>query len=260
MGILRKPVTILVTLLLFSCGSEKKIEQERVGGLSFDMKEFRLESSGGCQSDTVSCASYQINYPVFSGLSKQVMDSVERRLWEAAETGDPELYHVPFEVAGKSFIEGFERFRIDFPEGRHMGWYFSATVDPVIVSDTLISMITSEEYYTGGAHGGHGTYFINLDPVTGRTIRLKDEFAEGYEEPLRAAGEEVFRNILGLDASASLADAGFEFPEDKFVLNSNYGFTPDGIMFVFNVYEIAPYVMGEQEVLIPYSKIQQWLK
>jgi hypothetical protein len=53
---------------------------------------------------------------------------------------------------------------------------------------------------------------------------------------------------------------GYTFPEDRFALNDNYGFSREGISFFFNSYEIAPYVMGPTEVLIPYDRIREWIK
>jgi hypothetical protein len=59
--------------------------------------------------------------------------------------------------------------------------------------------------------------------------------------------------------TASLLEHGFEFPRNKFKLNDNYGFTRDGIVFVFNSYEIASYAEGPTEIIIPYKKIRDWL-
>jgi hypothetical protein len=42
-------------------------------------------------------------------------------------------------------------------------------------------------------------------------------------------------------------------------MNDNYGFTTQGIVFVFNSYEIASYAEGPTEILIPYEKIRDWL-
>lgn len=39
-------------------------------------------------------------------------------------------------------------------------------------------------------------------------------------------------------------------------MNDNFALTKEGIKFIFNPYEIAPYAMGQQEFTIPYSALQ----
>ena len=223
------------------------------------MKTFRLESAGGCVSDTAFCASYEVNYPVFRGLAAAVNDSLVRKISEAVDTGNPEQDSVSFELAGKNFIASFEEEKKEMPDF-NLGWYYKSTLTVNIATDTLISIRADTEFFTGGAHGGYGTTFVNMNPVTGQRITLENFFKPGYEEVLRKEAEADFRKAQELADTTSYSTAGFEFPDDKFVLNDNYGFTKEGIVFVFNIYEIAPYAMGAQEVHIPYIRLKEWMR
>jgi hypothetical protein len=223
------------------------------------MKTFRVESSGGCTDDTSFCASYTIEYPAFHGLSSEANDSLQKKMSAAVDTGNPLADSLSFEAAGKRFVKDFDEAKKEFPESA-MGWYYNARVEVTILSDTLLSLSARNESFTGGAHGGYGTYFININPVTGASLTLRDFLKAGYEEDLRKIAEQEFRKSLEMSDTTSWAEQGFEFPDDKFQLNSNYGFTSQGILFVFNIYEIGPYVLGAQEFLIPYNKIKSWLK
>jgi len=223
------------------------------------MKTFRLESAGGCVSDTAFCASYEVNYPVFRGLAAAVNDSLVRKISEAVDTGNPEQDSVSFELAGKNFIASFEEEKKEMPDF-NLGWYYKSTLTVNIATDTLISIRADTEFFTGGAHGGYGTTFVNMSPVNGQRITLANFFKPGYEEVLRKEAEADFRKAQELADTTSFSTAGFEFPDDKFVLNDNYGFTKEGIVFVFNIYEIAPYAMGAQEVHISYARLKDWLK
>jgi hypothetical protein len=245
----------LVLLILFFAFACHKKDEKKTEGLSYEIKTFRLESKEGCKSDTLKCASYEVEYPVFNALSEAVNDSLNRQIMQSIDTGNPEVETHTFETAGKLFIADFEKAQNEFPENT-MGWYFKGVVKSTLVTDTLLSLKSSAEFFTGGAHGGYGTYFINLRPATGQTVKLGDIFKPGYEATLNAIGEKQFRESLNLADTISLAEEGFEFPNDKFILNDNYGLTKDGIVFVFNIYEIAPYVLGAQEILIPYEKIK----
>ena len=127
-------------------------------------------------------------------------------------------------------------------------------------SDTLISITVAQDYYTGGAHGGAETYFINVNPKTGAEFTLDNLFKTGYQEALTNAGEQIFRKVHELPDTASLNENYYEFPDDKFQLNQNYGFRKDGIVFYYNNYEIAPYAAGPTEVVIPYESVRTWIK
>jgi hypothetical protein len=249
-------LVFLILLFVFAC---IKKQENKVEGLSYEIKTFRLESKGGCRSDTSTCASYEVEYPVFNTLSGAAKDSLTKLITQSIDTGNPEVESRGFEEAGKLFTTDFQEAQTQFPENT-MGWYFRAVVKVTLVTDTLLSLKSSAEFFTGGAHGGYGTHFINIRPTTGQTVRLSDIFKSGFKETLRAIGEKEFRESLNIADTVSLAEEGFEFPNDKFTLNDNYGLTKEGIVFVFNVYEIAPYVLGAHEILIPYEKIKSLLK
>jgi hypothetical protein len=245
--------------LLYSCSTNTKTEERKVA-ISYEMKTFRLESKGGCSdNDTLACASFEINFPVFTGLPQPVLDSLAKEIAMSVSTGNPEMDSLSFEQDGRTFIAEFESFRAESPDFT-MGWTFDATVEVSVNGDSLLSLVATNESFTGGAHGSYGTYFINLDPKTGKKITLSDLLKPGYESALIKAGEEEFRSSLEMSDSIIYSEEGYEFADDIFSLNDNYGFTKEGIRFVFNIYEIAPYALGAQDFVIPYEKMKDWLK
>jgi len=248
---------LIATASVFSCN--RKEEKQTPATVTYELKVFRLESEGGCKSDTLPCASYEVSYPVFNGLQPAVVDSLTKVIAAATDSGNPESDTLSFELAGKDFIRDYEETKEEFPE-MPMGWYYHSTVEVSVLSDTLISLAVSNEYFTGGAHGGYGTYFINIDPATGRKLTLNDFLKPGFNKALNSLGEKSFRAGLELSADVSLADEGYEFGDGEFALNNNYGFTKEGIVFVFNIYEVGPYVLGSQTVSISYADLKDWLK
>ncbi len=249
--------TLCVIVLIIACGKKEETTQETLP--TYEIKTYRLESAGGCKSDTTKCASYEVEYPEFKLPSQAANDSLKMKIALSIDTGNPEADNLSFEVTGKKFLQDYEKTIKAFPESA-MGWYFKASVNINLLTDTLISLESTSEYFTGGAHSGYGTYFININPHTGSTIKLNHILNGGYEESLRLIAEKEFRKSLEFTDTTSFAEEGFEFADDRFKLNDNYGFTKEGIVFVFNIYEIGPYVLGAQEVLIPYEEIKGWLK
>ncbi len=100
--------------------------------------------------------------------------------------------------------------------------------------------------FFGGAHPSHELRLLNFNPQTGTRITLKDLFKPGFEPALtemlkRKAAENT-------DVPAN----GF-FP--KPAPHENFALDPDGIAFVFNPYEIAPYSSGTITLKIPYKAV-----
>lgn len=68
----------------------------------------------------------------------------------------------------------------------------------------------------------------------------------------RLSGSEQLQDIDDLHEVGILLDGDLYVP-DNFLLAS------DGITFLFNRYEIAPYSMGDFQLHIPYAEIETYL-
>jgi hypothetical protein len=249
------PLAVL-SILLAACN--KKVEDKKAD-ITYVMTNFRVESAGGCQSDTLRCASYEVNYPEFSGLDSAVERILRRHIEATVSMGNPEVEGKSMKEIGEGFIAEYDDFLKEMPDASG-GWYYSADAKAETVTDTLISLSVHNEYYTGGAHGGADTYFVNIHPKTGAAFTLDNLLKVGYQEPLTKLGEEEFRRVREMPDTASLNENYFEFPDDKFQLNQNYGFKKEGIVFFYNSYEIAPYAAGPTEIVIPFEKVREWIK
>ena len=248
-------VGFLLFTVLFSCTKT----EEKITPISFEYQTFRVESKGGCKSDTLQCAYFEVTYPKFTGLDTPVVKTVKQKIDAAVSMGNPESQGHDMKNIGEIFIQDYDDFKSEIPEA-FGGWHYTAKVTVEVLTDTLLSLSVNDEYYTGGAHGGSGIYFINVNPKTGTEFTLDNLLKPDYNETLTQIGDKIFRQTKQLSDTASLTDNYFEFPEDKFELNKNYGFKKEGIVFYYNNYEIAPYAAGPTEVLIPYNDLKDLLK
>lgn len=112
--------------------------------------------------------------------------------------------------------------------------------------------------YTGGAHGIYMSSYLNLNLKTLTPIRLTDLFVPDYELPLT----DLLWNQLMADNNVvtheELEDMGYTStgeltPTENFYLDRN------GITFYYNVYDIAPYVMGPVKISLPYDAVRHLL-
>lgn len=244
-------VFFFASLLLAGC-TQSRLDK------TVKMKSFISESAKGCEYDSTNCSRFTVNYPEFPGLEQLVQDRIQQK-FVLLVRGDADDPRDNFELLGEGFQKDYADFKKEFPDGGG-SWQRNIDISLLLFGDSLLSLQYTEESYTGGAHGNNLVAFINLDPKTGELVKLDRLLKPGYEETLRTVGEEIFRQNRELADTASYENSGFQFTNDKFALNDNYGFSREGISFYFNSYEVAPYVMGPTEVMIPYDRIRDWLK
>ena len=228
------------SLLLFSVFYSCSKESEKKEPVSFEIKTFRVESQGGCKSDTLQCAYFEVTYPEFFGLDTSVVTIIKEKVDAAVSLGNPESQGQSMREIGEIFIKDYDEFKSEIPES-FGGWHYTASVNVEVLTDTLLSMSVNDEYYTGGAHGGSGVYFINVNPGTGAEFTLDNFLKPDYKDALTTLGNRIFRETRKLADTASLSDNYFEFPENKFELNKNYGFKKEGIVFFYNNYDHVNY-------------------
>lgn len=247
---------IAVVAIAIFCVACQPLREENAN--AFETRTFRLESEPGCASDTVACASFQVSYPHFTSIDSTVQAAITGRI-EYWLSGGADGEVKTISVLGNDFIRDFSQFVTDMPD-YGMGWNYSARVSVLVATDSLISLQVDVESFTGGAHGSYTTNYVNVDPVTGAPYLLDSFLRPGYQEVLNRLGERDFRLQRALEENLSLEEAGFNFPENQFQLNDNYGFRKEGIVFFFNSYEIAAYSEGPTEILIPYEELRGWYR
>jgi hypothetical protein len=149
-------------------------------------------------------------------------------------------------------------------------WYYMETVENRMVSvknfipgrKNLLILTKTTENYLGGAHGNRYTSCFIIDPAAAKQLTLDDIF--NSPEELRLALEAELRRQYQLPEGAPLSSAGFfedkiELPENFFLAEEASGDSPF-IHFLWNAYEIAPYVMGAVEVSLPLKSLSPLLR
>ena len=114
----------------------------------------------------------------------------------------------------------------------------------------IFSYKTSKYVFAGGAHGMTAETAFNFDMKTGEPVVETDFFKEGYN-----------RKLTGL-LSAHLPEA-LESPADTSMMfireiepNGNFCVSKEGVTYIYNQYEIAPYAMGIIRITIPWEELE----
>lgn len=112
----------------------------------------------------------------------------------------------------------------------------------------------------GGAHPFGTTFFINFQSDTGKTLTMADLLEDGALPKLEAMAEAELRRDHRLSPTDKLSEQGYNFPDDRFRLNENFGVGERALLFLFNTYEIAAGAMGPTEIRIPLVQTRGLLK
>ena len=123
----------------------------------------------------------------------------------------------------------------------------------------LLSYSVSIEYYTGGAHGGHGYNNHVLSLKTGKKLNESDIFIENYDLELARIIVDAIAANNNVTNPVELENMGF-FNVAEIYPNNNFYVDESGITYTFNEYEIAAYSVGRTDVLLPYKTISHLLR
>lgn len=124
-------------------------------------------------------------------------------------------------------------------------------------SDALVIEVSAYSY-SGGAHGLYGRSYTNFDPATGETISLANIFKP---EAVERLGPMIERKILrDWSRRAGERVTREEFLADTIEATSNFQLTKKGIVFHYGVYEVAPYAVGEFDILLSFGEIMHLMR
>jgi hypothetical protein len=213
----------------------------------------------GCGDVKDGCVHVEFTYVELVSGPEEVREKVNAAIREAVVSRpSDDLKLTPVEYADH-FVAGYEQVRRETKDFQQR-WTLTKTVKVSRAAPPAISLEYSEWSYTGGAHGNFATVYLNFDSVTGAPIHLSDVVKPDSLPRLTAIAEGYFRKQRKLAPDVSLKSAGFWFPEGRFQLSPIFGLSEKELIFEYNVYDVAPYVMGTTTVTIPLTEIWTLLR
>lgn len=222
--------------------------------IGFDMKteEYFYNGKDG-KKDTI--LTVQFTYPVYNGTEEFAETAaLLNNLIRGALFGSDE--------GGETIFNGLRETAAEMEDSSYfMGpWFYGVDITPEFMEGDISSFLYVQYEYLGGAHPNSVMGGINLNIRTGSEITEEDIFLPAAKDQLNKMGEQIVRKEREIPEGTSLSDYGYWFDEDKFVLNSNFLISGDGIKYIFNAYEVGPYALGVTEVLFPWSDIVTLVK
>lgn len=127
------------------------------------------------------------------------------------------------------------------------------------VNNKILSAKIEFYYFTGGAHGATTFEFLNYNTTTGEQINWQDVFKKDSDY-LKIISDYSKNNLdqqlLKPDepqSDSGWIEQGTAPTNDNY--NTNVGFNKDGVVVIFQQYQVAAYAAGPQEVTVPYSQL-----
>lgn len=194
----------------------------------------------------------QVNIPNAVGnnlVSNKINTEIRHNVIAALQIGKNETPTAKtIQESINAFNAEYNVFNTDFPNST-VAWEAQIDGEVLFKSFEIISIALTYYINTGGAHGNTNISFLNFDALTGKRILNKNLFKN----------EPAFKEVAKLYFEASVKNEDVIFEPNNFKLPTNIGYNEDGIILLYNTYEIAPYSTGIIEFTIPIEKVNSFL-
>ncbi|MFC0603264.1 DUF3298 and DUF4163 domain-containing protein [Winogradskyella pulchriflava] len=153
------------------------------------------------------------------------------------------------------FNSEYVKFKSEFPDEADSVWELHIETEKIYQSEAIITIAINTYEFKGGAHGNDKIKFLNLDAKTGNVLGRSD-IIKNIDAFKKLAKSHFLKSLNNKDDALNTEALFFGKP---FQLPENIGFSDDGLVLLYNVYEIASYDQGYTEFVIPFSEAESHL-
>lgn len=261
--------------LLSGCGEQKQIDHERI-------KTIKVEETAHLDDDDESpvCkVTIDYSYLAVSNdsdvVAQRINETVQGNLLGkkyvriSPETAIDSFKNVYIAEYRKEMNEFYmEDIKNGLPKSNLPSWYnyeFELITHYSLGKDSVINLMAEVYVNTGGAHPNTWSRWMNFDKDDGKLLTHDNVFIPGADKSL----SELLLKELIKEMAERLEDSGIKSLsdlQDKGILTStnmyvseNFLLEKDGISFMYNRYDIAPYVIGDITLYLPYTEIEKYM-
>lgn len=182
---------------------------------------------------------------------KTNIDWLNDLLWKKL-TENEETKNISREQFIARYQTAFEEDKKEVKETPSFGISHSMWTDFIAQKEKLATFAISFYDYEGGAHGVEGNRYFTIDLTTRHILTLNDLFNEKDLPKVKTLLWEQYNN----------SNKEYEpvIGADSFNLSNNIYLDSRGVHFIYDVYEIAPYAAGEQNLLLYFGQLEELFK
>jgi len=128
----------------------------------------------------------------------------------------------------------------------------ASTTLPATIANVISVRLDQDAMSAGAAHPTSQATVLHYNLSTGVALTLDDLFVGDYLDTLASTTVPILTKSLGSYADQDMISSGASALATNY---QNFIVEDNGFLIVFNQYQVAPYVVGEQDVLIPYVSL-----
>ena len=251
--------SIVIALILFSCGNETKQTEtgnkQQIVSDAYFWEHIFVKDDQCKDEDLQKCAHVLLDFPVFYGKQMENANKlVNHYIADVVGYGDAESDKlVDMYEAAQSLIREYKEFKKEFPDSPQT-WHVRLKSRFTYEEEDLLCIMIISETYMGGAHGAMNKRYLTFNIKTGETVNIIDRVGDKVQ--FLALAEQKFRKQKNLSSDADLNETDYWFPDNKFVLSANIGIDEKAYLLHYNAYEIAPYSMGPTDLRIGFDELK----
>lgn len=250
------PLFALIILSLFACKPKNTGETGSTESVSPDTLKYEIRKAvkRHCVNDE-QCADFNIFYLNVAGNNVMLAGTVKMLVQMRTLAGLGGNPNSPFELAldsiGLNFIEEFIQLKRDMPSQT-----FNQTMQ--VTSNVLLNnpkiMTTRIDFFTftGGAHPNTASALMSFDlKRDGYELKIADLVKDTAAVlPMLEKAYKEAKQMQANDDISKLLLSGKSLP-----FPANIGVVPQGILFVYNDYEVASHAVGPADILLTWEQL-----
>lgn len=194
-----------------------------------------------------------ITYPVFK--NESLNNYLVRKVTDYIAENEQQI---SYKYLANSFVKGYDDF-FAANKDTFQSWFLMIDIKVLNQKKDYIALQYLHSDYSGGAHPNSNFTFVNYNTKNNQPVTLDSLIEPNQKVALTAIGESIFRKNEKLSTTASLEN-GYFFENGKFYLPENFYISNKGLVFLYNPYDIKPYVDGTTELIIPFADLKKVAK
>ena len=234
------------------------------GSMDFEVHYLRSEGKLNSRENNSPVAEIELTllFPKEKYVEPRIIDSVKQIITDG-------FFGPDFKVAAPdSMLVGFEREYLYHYVKQNKNWYekggasfnWEKTVSMAVIynSSYMLCLEYLRYAYAGGAHGMTNISYDIIHLDQGKLLSYSDVFKEEADSSLAVLLTRQLRKDYSIPKDVTLKEAGFFVNQVK--PNHNIFVDGNGVGFLFNSYEIAPYSQGATNIYLEFKQIKDLVK
>ncbi len=163
-----------------------------------------------------------------------------------------------FRIFSRDYLSGNEDLYKKMADAGTLSWELLRFVHIVCNENYILSTYVLNYAFTGGAHGLETLEYTTVDLKTGKILNLANIMDEGRKQDLSRLLTSKLKKMNKIPDSRKLSENGYFV--DEIQPTENFYLMPDGIGFLYNHYDIAPYSYGATDIFLSADEVRDIIK